>query len=68
MSDITTYATSVDVEPADKDTIEVYLKGVDASDFVSEFTVDEILSEMEFADVYEWAIAMKGSPDGTSDE
>jgi len=34
--------------------VSVELKDVDAGDFTSEFTVDEILRTMEFSDVVNW--------------
>jgi len=58
-STVQVYANNVSIEP-NGNKIYVTLEDVDASDFVSEFTVDEILSAMDFSDVFDWAIKMKG--------
>lgn len=61
-STVQVYAKNVSIEPSNNQ-VYVTLEDVDASDFVSEFTVDEILSAMDFSDVYDWAIKMKGEDD-----
>jgi len=69
-STISVYGKGVTVENLsgdelyDKDgDVQVTINDVDASDFVSEFTVDEILSAMDFSDVFDWAIKMNGEDD-----
>lgn len=58
-STVQVYAKNVSIEPSNNQ-VYVTLEDVDASDFVSEFTVDEILSAMDFSDVFDWAVRMKG--------
>lgn len=58
-STIQVYTKNINIE-AQRDVMLVTLEDVDASDFVSEFTVDEVLSAMDFSDVFHWAIKMKG--------
>ena len=56
-STIQVYSKGIDVEPEDNGSILVTLDDVDASDFVSEFAMDEILSQYEFSDVHDWVVA-----------
>jgi len=63
MSSIQLYSTKIEVDTVDNKTLSVYLENVDASDFVNEFTVDEILSAMDFSDIFDWAMANKGEDD-----
>lgn len=34
--------------------VSVTLNDVDAGDFVNEFTIDEVLNQYEFSDVFDW--------------
>ena len=52
-STVQVYTKGIEIEPAANE-ISVTLTEVDASDFISEFTVDEICSAMDFADVADW--------------
>ena len=60
MADIKLYVKDIIVEKQKDGTFEVDLIDVDASDFVNEFTAEEILEAMDFSRVYDWAMAMKG--------
>lgn len=53
-STIQVYSTGIDVEPEDNGSILVTLEDVDAGDFVAEYTVDEILSAMDFSDIVKY--------------
>lgn len=70
MSNVQVYAKSVLVESLSGAKVfesnterSVILNDVDASDFISEFTVDEILSAMDFADVADWVNARREDED-----
>ena len=72
MNDIQLYTKGITVENISgsvlfesSSELSVTLKDVDASDFTSEFTVDEILSSMEFSDVADWV--MKQTSDDNID-
>ena len=67
MADIQLYRKGITVESVRGDVlfartseVSVMLNDVSASDFVNEFTAEEILEAMDFSRVYDWAMEMKG--------
>ena len=56
-STIQVYTSGIDVEPDGKDGLLVTLDDVDANDFTSEFTLDEVLSTYELSEVHDWVVA-----------
>lgn len=56
-STVQVYTSGIDVEPDGKDALLVTIDDVDASDFTSEFSMDEVLSTYELSEVHDWVVA-----------
>lgn len=64
--DIQVYADKARIEPDDSKSVLVYMNGVDLSDVLGQYNVQDILDMLDFSDVASYV--SKISAGGTDDE